>query len=242
MSHPTGRAACPLITYQGVLWRVEKPSDDINSCLFLMNKKGLIKIHSTLFSRTGLGQFSNFPVHCTRWDKVHCTTPVAVVVGKRWDELHPISKSKDLKFWGHCCIIFNARRHWTVICCSSTWKTLSSSSFKGTVAWNVFWLFDQVQEAPLEPEFFLVLVKICRRTVSSLLCLSAYSSSTAKLPLLYSPSTIIFFTSFLRVNYLWRIRRRFCINKTTLKSPSTLKDSANSLNMIKYFWSILWQR
>jgi hypothetical protein len=32
---------CPLITYQGVFSRVEKPFDDINSSLFLMNKKGL---------------------------------------------------------------------------------------------------------------------------------------------------------------------------------------------------------
>ena len=32
---------CPLIIYQGVFSRVEKPSDDINSRLFLMNKKGL---------------------------------------------------------------------------------------------------------------------------------------------------------------------------------------------------------
>jgi hypothetical protein len=32
-----------LITYQGIFLRVEKPSDDINSRLFLMNKKGLTK-------------------------------------------------------------------------------------------------------------------------------------------------------------------------------------------------------
>ncbi len=32
---------CPLITYQGAFSRVEKSSDDINSHLFLMNKKGL---------------------------------------------------------------------------------------------------------------------------------------------------------------------------------------------------------
>jgi hypothetical protein len=30
-----------MITYQGVFSRVEKPSDDINSPLFLMNKKGM---------------------------------------------------------------------------------------------------------------------------------------------------------------------------------------------------------
>jgi hypothetical protein len=33
---------CPLITYQVVFSRGEKPSDDINRGLFLMNKKGLI--------------------------------------------------------------------------------------------------------------------------------------------------------------------------------------------------------
>jgi hypothetical protein len=32
---------CTLITYKGVFSRVEKPSDDINRSLFLMNKKGL---------------------------------------------------------------------------------------------------------------------------------------------------------------------------------------------------------
>jgi hypothetical protein len=32
---------CPLISYQGVLSRVGKPSDDINSRLFLLNKNGL---------------------------------------------------------------------------------------------------------------------------------------------------------------------------------------------------------
>ncbi len=32
---------CPLITYQGVFLRGEKPCNDINSQLFLMNKKGL---------------------------------------------------------------------------------------------------------------------------------------------------------------------------------------------------------
>jgi hypothetical protein len=32
---------CSLITYQGVFSRVEKPSDDVNSSLFLMNKKEL---------------------------------------------------------------------------------------------------------------------------------------------------------------------------------------------------------
>jgi hypothetical protein len=32
---------CPLIKYQAFLSRVERPSDDINSRLFLMNKKGL---------------------------------------------------------------------------------------------------------------------------------------------------------------------------------------------------------
>jgi hypothetical protein len=31
---------CPLITYQGIFFK--KPSDDINSHLFLMNKKGFI--------------------------------------------------------------------------------------------------------------------------------------------------------------------------------------------------------
>ncbi len=33
---------CPLIMYQSVFSRVEKPSDDVNNRLFLMNKKGLI--------------------------------------------------------------------------------------------------------------------------------------------------------------------------------------------------------
>jgi hypothetical protein len=32
---------CPLITYQGVFSRVDKPSDDINTNLFLMDKKGV---------------------------------------------------------------------------------------------------------------------------------------------------------------------------------------------------------
>jgi hypothetical protein len=32
---------CPLITYLGVFSRVDKPSDDINTNLFLMNKKGV---------------------------------------------------------------------------------------------------------------------------------------------------------------------------------------------------------
>jgi len=39
LTHPTGWAALP--SYQGIFSRVEKPSDDINNCLFLMNKKGL---------------------------------------------------------------------------------------------------------------------------------------------------------------------------------------------------------
>jgi hypothetical protein len=41
LSHPTRGAALPSDNISGRFSRVEKPSDDINSRLFLMNKKGL---------------------------------------------------------------------------------------------------------------------------------------------------------------------------------------------------------
>ncbi len=44
LSHRTGRAALPSHKISGFFSRVEKPFDDINSHLFLMNKKGLIHL------------------------------------------------------------------------------------------------------------------------------------------------------------------------------------------------------
>ncbi len=43
LSHPTGWAALPSDNIPGHFSRVEKPPDDINSCLFFINKKGLAR-------------------------------------------------------------------------------------------------------------------------------------------------------------------------------------------------------
>jgi hypothetical protein len=54
---------CPLIKYQAFFSRAEKPSDDINSRLFLMKKKGL-KHLSPDHGGHGLNPW---------WDRTECT-------------------------------------------------------------------------------------------------------------------------------------------------------------------------